>query len=169
VKCVGLLVSVAVFGQVAARGQLSSLPVVESPAAIDSTAVTRPSLGRSFTPPGKCPTDRKAPTTVREALGSQAQRVVVHRYERTSWPSMGTVIDYVERILVGVPETGSLDRSPAFAEFVRPEVAGSVEFKGGGLRSIEFGNGYVHVMSDDGCEWWGRYLGPDQSKWIVRR
>ena len=29
------------------------------------------------------------------------------------------------------------------------------------------GYGYAHLEDSAGCEWWGRYLGPDRSKWFV--
>lgn len=149
------------------RLQVSSFPVVAAPA-IDSTAPLRPALDRPFTPAGKCPANRTQPTTVREALGSNARRVVIDRYEQSAWPSMAVVIEYVQRILVGVPETGRLNPSPPFSESVRAEIAGSVEFQSGGARPIELGNGYVHLTSADGCEWWARYLGGDETKRIVR-
>jgi hypothetical protein len=148
--------------------QLRPLGIVESTPTGQPVEMRR-SLQPPFVQSNACPEDREAPPTVRDALGSRARRIVVHQYERQTWSAMTLVADYIERVVMGIPETGSLFRFQMFSEPVRPEIAGSVEFDDGSIRPIEFANGYVHAMGEDGCEWWGRYLGEDRSHWIVRR
>ena len=48
------------------------------------------------------------------------------------------------------------------------EIFASVEFANGRRRPLQLANGYAHAQDASGCEWWGRYLGPDRSKWVVR-
>lgn len=92
----------------------------------------------------------------------------VHRYDEAAWSSITVVTRYTHRIIAGPPETRELLRNVHWAEMKLVETEGTVEFAIGRKSRIEFANGYAHVEDDSGCEWWGRYLGPDRSKWIVR-
>jgi hypothetical protein len=110
-----------------------------------------------FTP---CPIPDKPPTTVREALGPLADRVVIHHYDKSRWSALDAVARVVNQIVDAVPKNGRLYRTPVSSEHVRPLIAGLVEFKGLSVWPIEFAPGYVHLTGEDGCEWWGRYPPP---------
>lgn len=143
--------------------QLPLIDVVEGTSSGSPTAMRR-MIQPPFVESSSCRADRIGPQTVRDALGPRAQRIVVHAYDKQVWPTMTDVAAYVHRIVDGVPENGRLDRTPAFSEAVILTITASAELGDGGRRPIEFANGYVHVMGEDGCEWWGRYRGPYRSK-----
>jgi hypothetical protein len=136
--------------------QLPRLDVVEGVSS-DSPTVVRRMIQPPFVESSSCRADRIGPQTVRDALGPTARRIVVHAYDKQVWPTMTDVAAYVHRIVDGVPENGRLERTPAFSEAVILTITASAELGDGGRRPIEFANGYVHVMGEDGCEWWGRY------------
>jgi len=75
---------------------------------------------------------------------------------------------YLQRIIAAQPEGRELLPYVYWAEGRRVEIEGVAEFAGGRRSRVEFANGYAHVQDESGCEWWGRYLGPDHSSWIVR-
>jgi hypothetical protein len=127
----------------------------------------RRDIGRPFDESTHCSGTRSA-TTIRELLGADAKAIDVHRYDKAAWSSIAIVTEYIHRIMAGQPEDRELLRKPYWAEERLVEIEGAVEFTSGRKSRIEFANGYAHVEDDSGCEWWGRYLGPDRSKWIVR-
>jgi len=71
------------------------------------------------------------------------------------------------RLLAAVPEGGAPSPGVYRAEMREGEIIASVEFADGRRAPFHLGNGYAHGQDSAGCEWWGRYLGPDRSKWIV--
>jgi len=133
------------------------LSILERP---EPSAQARFSLEFPFPHSVPCPPEREPPATVRAALGPRADRVVIHRYDRSRWSTLESVGRVVSQVVDAVPESGRLRRFQGFSEDVRPLISASVEFKGLSVRPIEFAPGYVHVMGEDGCEWWGRYRGP---------
>ena len=135
------------------------LSILERP---QPSAEARFSLELPFPQSVPCPPDRKAPATVREALGPRADRIVIHRYDTSRWSSLEAVARVVTQIVDAVPENGRLRRFQGFSEDVPPLIAGSVEFKAFDVRPIEFASGYVHLMGEGDCEWWGRYPPPSR-------
>jgi len=89
-------------------------------------------------------------------------------YDRRDWRDLATVTGYVRRLLGAEPEGGMLSRGVYWAESRPVEILASVEFSTGQRRPLQLANGYAHVQDGSGCEWWGRYLGPDRSQWVVR-
>ena len=75
---------------------------------------------------------------------------------------------YIGRLLSAVPEGGTLVPTVYWAEGRSAEIFGSIEFPQGQRRPLRAANGYAHLKDAAGCEWWGRYLGPDRSNWVVR-
>jgi hypothetical protein len=130
------------------------LPILERP---QPTAEARFSLEFPFPHSVPCSPDRKPPATVRAALGRLADRIVIHRYDKSRWPEVTAVAREVNQMVDAVPENGRLHRFQGFSADVRPLISASVEFKGLRVWPIEFAPGYVHVTDEDGCEWWGRY------------
>jgi hypothetical protein len=133
------------------------LSILERP---QPSAEARFSLELPFPQSAPCPPDRKPPATVREALGPRADRIVIHRYDKSRWSTLEGVARVVSQIVDAVPETGRLRRFHGFSEDVRPLISASVELKGLDVWPIEFSPGYVHLTGEDGCEWWGRYPPP---------
>jgi len=133
------------------------LSIIERP---EPFAEARTSLQMPFAHSAPCPPDRQPPATVRVALGRLAERVVIHRYDKSRWPDMAAVARVVNQIVDAVPENGRLNRFQVFSEHVRPLIAASVEFKDFEVRPIEFAPGYVHLTGEGDCEWWGRYPPP---------
>lgn len=127
----------------------------------------RRNIGRPFDESTRCSGNRSA-TAIRELMGADAKAIHVHRYDKAAWSSIAVVTEYIHRIFAGQPENRELLRHSYWAEGRLVEIEGAVEFATGRKSRIEFANGYAHVEDDSGCEWWGRYLGPDRSKWIVR-
>jgi len=140
----------------------AAVEIVDDPRAITTERID---VGRRFGTTA-CPT-RPAGKTVLEAL-SGARKILIHQFETREWPSFETVRDYVERLLDAVPEGERLAPTVYWAESRLTEVFATVNFGSGQPRPLRVANGYAHVQDARGCEWWARYLGPDQSKWIVR-
>ena len=110
---------------------------------------------------------RQASQTILEAL-VDARKIRIHQFDGRELPSFDAVKDYIRRLLSAVPEGDKLVPTMYWAEGRSTEIFGSVEFSQGPLRPFRVANGYAHVQDAAGCEWWGRYLGPDESKWVVR-
>jgi hypothetical protein len=130
------------------------LPILERS---QPSAEARFSLEFPFPRSVPCPPDRKPPATVRAALGPRADRVVIHRYDKSRWSTLEAVAAVVNQMVDAVPENGRLHRFQGFSADVRPLISASIEFKGLRVWPIEFAAGDVHVTDEDGCEWWGRY------------
>jgi hypothetical protein len=128
----------------------------------------RRDIGHPFDGSTHCSATRSA-TTIRQLLGADAKAILVHRYDKKAWLSVAVVSEYIDRISAGQPEGGELLRNRNWAEMRLVEIEGAVEFTSGRKSRIEFANGYAHVEDDSGCEWWGRYLGADRGRWIVRK
>jgi len=139
-----------------------AVEIVDDPRAVTSERID---VGRRFGATA-CPA-RPAAKTVLAVLGG-ARRILIHQFEAREWSSFETVRDYVERLLNAVPEGDRLAPTVYWAESRLTEVFASVEFPRGQPRPLRVANGYVHAQDATGCEWWARYLGPDQRKWIVR-
>jgi hypothetical protein len=131
----------------------------------DTPAEVRRDLGRPFKATSCSAT--KPGQTILEALGQDAIRIRIHRYDN-EWRDERVVKDYLQRVLNAVPEGGMLFSGVYWSEGRQPEIIASAEFSHGERRKMEFANGYAHVEDQRGCEWWGRYFGGDQSKWVVR-
>jgi hypothetical protein len=157
----GVLALLAVALAPAARAH-AAIEIVDDPRAVTAE---RMDVGRRFGTTA-CPT-KPAGKTVLEALGS-APKILIHQFDAREWPSFETVRDYLQRLLSAVPEGDQLAPTVYWAESRLTEVFASVEFPRGQPRPLRVANGYAHVQDAAGCEWWARYLGPDQSKWIVR-
>jgi hypothetical protein len=127
----------------------------------------RRDIGRPFDESRRC-SEKKVVTRISELLGADVTAIHLQRYDKAAWSNRAVVTDYIHRIIAGQPETGELSPSVNWAEGRRVEIEAMVQFRSGRTSRIEFANGYAHVEDDSGCEWWGRYLGPDRSKWIVR-
>ena len=123
-------------------------------------------LGRRF---GEipCPVGESR-KTLGEALRSEAKKILIHQFDERTWGDLDTVRDYLGRLLNAEPEGGILSPAVYWAEARAAEIFASVEFANGHRRPLQLANGYAHVQDASGCEWWGRYLGPDRSKWVVR-
>jgi hypothetical protein len=140
----------------------AGIEIVHDPRTITSERID---VGRRFGATA-CPA-RPAAKTMLEALGG-ARKILIHQFQAREWPRFETVRDYLERLLSAVPEGDHLAPTVYWAESRLTEVFASVDFGRGQPRPLRIANGYVHLQDAAGCEWWGRYLGPDQSKWIVR-
>jgi len=140
----------------------AAVDIVDDPRAVTSERVD---VGRRFGTTA-CPT-KPGGKTMLEALGG-ARKILIHQFEAREWPSFEAVRDYVERLLGAVPEGDRLAPTVYWAESRLTEVFASVEFPRGQPRPLRVANGYVHVQDAAGCEWWARYLGADQSRWVVR-
>lgn len=122
-------------------------------------------LGRRF---GTAPcASAEPPRTVREALGPDVDRILVHRFDARRWPDLDAAQTYITRVLTAVPEGGRLSPGVYWAEGRPPEILASVEFSDRRRGAFHLANGYAHVQDGAGCEWWARYLGPDRAKWVV--
>lgn len=123
-------------------------------------------LGRPF---GTAPCVSKQPgRTILGMLLPDANRILIHRFDRGEWRDLETVKGYIRRLLSAEPEGGMLSASVHWAELRPMEIFASVEFANGQRRPLHVANGYAHFQDGSGCEWWARYLGPDRSKWVVR-
>lgn len=145
------------------------IPVVYVPLVYPQSELYR-SVSRPFETLRKCPTTgfRQAPTTIRKILSGNATLIRVHYYEKPAWKNMAVVTDYIDRILDAEPE-GALISSSEWSEGRMVEIVADVEFSSGQRSRIEFANGYAHIEDASGCQWYGRYLGWDRTKWIVRK
>jgi hypothetical protein len=130
------------------------LSIIERPQLVEEV---RPLLQMPFARSAPCPPDRESPATVRAALGRLAGRIVIHRYDKSRWPELTAVARAVNQIVDAVPENGRLHHFKVLSEPVRPLITASVEFKDLEVRPIEFAPGYVHLVGEGDCEWWGRY------------
>jgi len=135
------------------------LSILERP---QPSADARFSLELPFPHSVPCPPDRQPPATVRAALGPRADRLVIHRYDKSRWSTLKAVASVVHQMVDAIPEKGRLHRFQKFSADVPPLISASVEFKGLRVWPIEFAADYVHVTDEDGCEWWGRYPTPSR-------
>ena len=140
----------------------AAVEIVDDPRAVTSERID---VGRRFGTTA-CPT-KPAGKTVLEALGS-ARKILIHQFDAREWSSFESVRDYLLRLLSALPEGDQLAPTVYWAESRLTEVFASVEFPRGQPRPLRVANGYVHVQDAAGCEWWARYLGADQSRWVVR-
>jgi hypothetical protein len=163
-----LVVAFVEHGLVASQGiGPNRIAIVDEPRESAPAELSR-SIGRSFEPAAPCAV-RRAGATIAEIIGPDVSALIVHHYDKPAWPDIEVVTDYVRRILVALPEGGSVSSGVYWAEGGRVEISAVIEFKNGQRRSMEFANGYAHFEDASGCQWWARYLGGDRSKWVVRR
>jgi hypothetical protein len=156
-----LLLGVTVGIQETASGA-SGVQIVGNPRSYSSERID---LGRPFeTTP--CASRRSGETSLAGLL-ADAKMIAVHRFEPRRWRDLDEVRAYVVRLLAAVPEGGAPSPGVYWAELREGEIIASVEFADGRRAPFHLGNGYAHVQDSAGCEWWGRYLGPDRSRWIV--
>ena len=148
------------------RRSSSGLPEDDIEILDEPSASEKIDLGRPFGTP-VCASGRSGKTLL-EALLPDARRILIHHYDRRDWRDLATVTGYVRRLLGAEPEGGMLSAGVYWAESRPAEILASVEFSTGQRRPLRLANGYAHVQDVSGCEWWGRYLGPDRSKWVVR-
>jgi len=142
----------------------SSVPIVDRSRQIDATEIG--SLNRWFSePPRPCRAAARG-GTLSARLGPNLTGVIVGQFTK-QWSSMAVVRDYLVRILVATPE--DVAPIPPWSNPVSTEIIASATFRTGPPTPLQFGNGYVHFEDQAGCEWFARYLGPDPSKWVVRR
>ena len=168
VLLIGLVVAVKFRGLAALQiGGTDQIAIIDAPREYALSELSR-DLGRSFGAPTPC-SARRPGATILEILGPNARAILVHRYDRPAWPDMAVVTEYLRRILAGLPEGGHLSSGVYWAEGRGVEISGSIEFRNGQRSQIEFANGYAHVEDESRCQWWGRYLGADRSRWIVRQ
>jgi hypothetical protein len=137
------------------------IDIVDDPRVVSSDRID---VGRRFGP-GSCETTRPG-QTILQAI-PDAQTILVHQFDG-QWPSFDVVKAYIRRLLSAVPEGGQLMPTVYWAEMRSAEIFGSIEFPPGQPRPLRIANGYAHLQDAAGCEWWGRYLGPDQNTWVVR-
>jgi hypothetical protein len=121
-------------------------------------------LGRRF---GTTTCTARATDTTMLMLLSDAERIVVHRFDAGRWRDLDAVKTYVMRLLGARPEGGRPSPGVYWAEMRQTEILASVEFPSGERRPLHLANGYAHAQDSAGCEWWGRYLGPDETRWVV--
>ena len=149
------------------KGSTDRIAVIDAPRRYAEAELSR-SLGREFEAPRTC-SERGPGTTVLEILGPDAKVIRIHHYDKKVWRNIAVVREFIRRVLIGRPEGGTPQSSVYWAEFMPVEVSGSVEFRSGQKRRIEFANGYAHFEDEAGCQWWARYLGGDRSTWVVRK
>jgi hypothetical protein len=165
---IGLVLGMGfVWRQPSRAGQIDRRIAINDVSRDYAASERRRDIGRPFDESTHCSETRSA-TTIRGLLGADAKAIHVDRYDKAAWSSIAVVTEYIHRIMAGQPEGSELLRNPYWAEGRLVEIEGAVEFASGRKSRIEFANGYAHVEDDSGCEWWGRYLGPDRSKWTVR-
>jgi hypothetical protein len=161
---VGVVVSTACLAAlltVSALTAEAALDIVDDPRVVASDRID---VGRRFEA-ASCETTRPG-RTILEAI-PDAEKILVHQFDG-EWPSFEVVKAYIRRRLSAVPEGGKLVPTVYWAEMRSAEIFGAIEFPQGKRRSFRAANGYAHLQDAAGCEWWGRYLGPDRSTWIVR-
>lgn len=103
-----------------------------------------------------CPEGRRPPATIREGLGSNVQRILIHSYDKSQWRDWSSVTEYLRRVLDAPPENGQLYPFQIFSQTFGITISGSAEIGDGSLRPIEFAAGYAHLAGENGCEWWAR-------------
>jgi hypothetical protein len=126
------------------------------------------SLLQPFEPYARC-SDSDAhlqQSTISQVLGPNVKGITIVWFRQELWRDE-TVQLYLDRILNGSSE--GIFAHPAWSELPVREILASIEFQDGRRRRLELSNGYAHFEDESGCQWWARYLGPDRSKWIVRR
>ena len=161
---------VGVFAAAVCLTALLTVPALSVEAVIDIVddprvvASDRIDVGRRFET-ASCETTRPG-RTILEAI-PDARKILVHQFDG-EWPSFEVVKAYIQRLLVAVPEGGKLVPTVYWAEMRWAEIFGAIEFPQGQRRPFRAANGYAHLQDATGCEWWGRYLGPDRSTWVVR-
>lgn len=152
------------------------IPVVYVPLVYSESELYR-DVSQSFQSPRNC-SGRKprrifepdgTATTIHELLGDDVKAILVHYYQQPAWQNMAVVTDYIDRIVDAKSGTEFLMSAPNWAEARTVEILAEVEFANGQRRRIEFANGIAHIEDVSGCQWWGRYLGGDRAKWIVRK
>jgi hypothetical protein len=164
----GLVAVIAPMGPEPPRtGQSKQIAIIDV-SGESSASEPRRDIGRSFDQSSAC-SNRRPASTIREILGANVEAIAVHHYDKPTWPNMMVVTEYLHRVMDAHPEGGGLQSEVYWAEGRFAEIVASVEFTNGRKSRLEFANGYTHVEDGSGCQWWGRYLGPDRSKWIVRR
>jgi hypothetical protein len=164
----GLVAVIAPTGTEPSRTSQNKQVAIIDVSGESSASEPRRDIGRSFDQSGPC-SQRRPASTIREILGANVETIAVHHYDKPTWPNMLVVMEYLHRVMDAQPEGGELQAQVYWAEGRLPEIFASVEFTNGRKSRIEFANGYAHIEDGSGCQWWGRYLGPDCSKWIVRR
>ena len=137
------------------------LDIVDDPRVVSSDRID---VGRRFET-RSCETTRPG-QTILEAI-PDARKILVHRFDG-EWPSFEVVKAYIQRLLGAMPEGDKLVPTVYWAEMRSAEIFGTIEFPQGLRRPFRAANGYAHLQDATGCEWWGRYLGPDQNNWVVR-
>jgi len=115
----------------------------------------------------RCASRRPAANSIRELLGPDLKRVLVHYYA-PAWRDFVAVSNYIGRLLDATPENGKLYQDGLWSEVRSAEIIASLEFQNGLRTKILLANGYAHFVDASGCEWWARYFGPDKTKWVVR-
>jgi hypothetical protein len=135
---------------------------IEGDGVIDGTR-----LGRPFKPEVQCTSRRKGSTAL-DVLRPGLTAVVIHRYDRQAWPEIAQAEDYLRRILRAVPEGDGPQEHIYWSEGSLVQIEGTLIFANGPERRMAVGNGYIHFEDQSGCQWWGRFLGPDRKKWVVR-
>ena len=148
-------------------GGTNQFAILNAPREYAASELSR-QLGRSFETPGVC-LERRSGATILQILGPNARAISIHHYNKAAWPDMAVVTEYLHRILGALPEGEQPSSGVYWAEGKSVEILGTVEFTNGMETRIEFANGYAHFEDEFGCQWWARYLGPDRSRWIVRK
>jgi len=150
------------------NGSQSSRIAITEALEPDSTPA-RPAgrLDSRFEPAVPCPVGRPVGATVFDVLGRDVRSLVLAFYDRQTWGDAKSAGDYINRIFSAVPEGGAPQPTVYWAESPPILISGTLAFGTGPPRRVLIGKGYIHFEDDSGCQWWGRYLGPDKSKWVV--
>ena len=124
-------------------------------------------LDSPFVPAVPCPVRPPSGATVFDVLGRDVRSLVLAFYDRQTWGDAKSAGDYINRIFSAVPEGGAPQPTVYWAESPPILISGTLAFVTGPPRRVLIGKGYIHFEDDSGCQWWGRYLGGDKSKWVV--
>ena len=124
-------------------------------------------LDSPFAPAVPCPVRRPIRATVFDVLGRDVRSLILAFYDRQTWGDAKSAGDYVNRIFSAVPEGGAPQSTVYWSESPPILISGTLAFVKGPPRRVLIGKGYIHFEDESGCQWWGRYLGPDKSKWVV--
>ena len=160
----GPLVVTASRQQQTSNDKIAIVRDVQSAGVLDPTAW----LSRPFQTAGPC-ASRRAGTTALQLLRPDVRTVAIQWYDTQAWSELPRAAAYVRRILDAVPEGGALQEHIYWSEDRPVEIAGVLIFSEGPPRQIALGNGYLHFEDQSGCQWWGRYLGPNRDSWVVRK
>jgi hypothetical protein len=170
-KAVELAVLIALFFAMAFVGpkrshasQVDRIQIID--ASRDDGTSERRNIGQPFDETNRCSEKRRV-AKIADLLGADVTALHVQRYDK-AWSNITVVAEYIRRIMTAEPETRELSPFSNWSEWKPVEIEGTVAFRSGEKSRIEFANGYAHVADASGCEWWGRYLGADRTKWIVR-